>query len=101
MSDAAALHRPSSLLPAAPQPQPPSDPATDRARAAAEVEAITLKLRAERRERILAQRILRQSQGAGDVPVDSASAKIEDERAEKEKQAAMGALVAQVQSRAC
>jgi hypothetical protein len=64
------------------------------------VEAITLKLRAERRERILAQRILRQSQGAGDVPVDSASAKIEDERAEKEKQAAMDALVAQVQSRA-
>jgi hypothetical protein len=99
MSDAAP-HRRSSLVPTAPQPQPPADPATDRARAAAEVEAITLKLRAERRERILAQRILRQSYDAGGVPADSASGKIEEERAEKEKQAAMDALVAQVQSRA-
>ena len=124
MSDGASQPRRSSLLPPpdaarraslAPStvlPQPPSDPLADRAKAAADVEAITLKLRAERRERIIAQRLLKQSAGALDGQVcrvaakrratqlcdqvDASAITAADERADREKKEAMDALVAQV-----
>ena len=76
-------------------PSPPPDPVAHRARAAAEVEAITLKLRAERRERIIAQRALKQSADS-DLQGSGALDKMEEERSEREKKAAMDALVEQV-----
>ena len=90
-------HRPSLIPPPAPSS---TDAASERALAAAEVESITIKLRAERRERIIAQRTLKQTSGQGQAQSDGGAGKAEEERADRERQATMDALVAQVGERA-
>jgi hypothetical protein len=93
MSDASHSSKRTSLVSSVSPPAP--DVAAERARVAAEVESITIKLRAERRERIIAQRLLNQSARVGEGNGVSASL-AEEERIAKEKQAAMDALVEQV-----